>query len=165
MASACILYLAVEGVLLRRTSAPSKTARGETYLSVDSPHVAQFSALLADKPHIDIVLSSSWVGIAGFRFVLGILPEAIRRHVVGATVPGNRVLRRQLWASRGKSEWLAADVRRRDPQITTVLESDARHVPTPLRDDAVIVPCGLWAAESNDWSRLRQKLARSPNGV
>ncbi|MFM0412088.1 HAD domain-containing protein [Paraburkholderia dipogonis] len=140
---------------------PPKLARGETYLSIDSPHVARLSAMLTAEPHIDIVLTSSWVGIAGFRFVLGILPDSIRRLVVGATVPGNKVLRRQLKGSSGKSEWLAADVRRREPQIMTVLESDARHVPTPLRDEAVIVTNGLWAAEFDDWSRLRRMLLRT----
>jgi len=59
-----------------------------------------------------------------------------------------------------KSEWLAEDVRRRQPQVVTVLESDARHVPVPLRDEAVFVPNGLWAADHDDWRRLGRMLAR-----
>ncbi|BFG77763.1 hypothetical protein PTKU46_57960 [Paraburkholderia terrae] len=128
---------------------------------MDSPHVAQLSALLATEPHIDIVLTSSWVNIAGFRSVLDLLPESLRRRVVGATIPGNRLLRHRLNGNAGKSGWLAEDVRRRGPKVATVLESDARHVPVSLRDEAVIVPKGLWAAEHDDWSRLRRMLART----
>lgn len=161
MASPCILYLAVEGVLLRGTLAPPKLARGEIYLSVDGAHVAQLNGLLVDERHIDIVLTSSWVNTAGFHCVLDLLPESLRAHVVGATIPGNRSLRHRLSQNTSKSEWLAEDVRRREPQVVTVLESDARHVPVPLRDEAVIVPKGLWAAGHDDWSRLRQMLARA----
>ncbi|MGF6924372.1 hypothetical protein [Paraburkholderia sp. 40] len=119
------------------------------------------SALLADERHIDIVLTSSWVSIAGFRYVLDLLPESLRHRVVGATVPGNRVLRHPLSGSVGKNGWLAEDVRRREPQVASVLESDPRHVPVSLRDEAVIVPKGLWAAKHDDWSRLGRMLART----
>lgn len=161
MASPWILYLAVEGVLVRRTLTPPKLACGDIYLSVDSPHVAQLSALLADEQHIGIVLNSSWVSTAGFHYVMDLLPESLRKHVVGATIPGNRFLRHRVSQNTSKSEWLAEDVRRRVPTVVTVLESDARHVPVPLRDEAVIVPNGLWAAERDDWSRLRRMLSRT----
>ncbi|SMG39882.1 hypothetical protein SAMN06265784_103722 [Paraburkholderia susongensis] len=136
-------------------------ARGEIYLSIDSPHVAQLSTLLADERHIDIVLTSSWVNTAGFHCLLDLLPESLRERVVGATVPGNRALRHRLSQNTSKSERLAEDVRRREPQVVTVLESDTRHVPVPLRDEAVIVPKGLWAAGHDDWSRLRRMLSRT----
>lgn len=160
MASPWILYLAVEGVLLIGTSAPPRTARGATYLAVDSAHVTQLSALLVEERHIDVVLTSSWVNAAGFHCVLDLLPESLKAHVVGATIPGNRLLRHRLSQNTSKSGWLAEDVRRRQPQVVTVLESDARHVPVPLRDEAVIVPNGLWAAGHDDWRRLRRMLAR-----
>ncbi|WP_408467994.1 HAD domain-containing protein [Paraburkholderia sp. RL17-380-BIE-A] len=160
MASHSILYLAVEGVLLRRTFAPPRLGRGAIYLAIDSAPVTQLSALLVEEQHVDVVLTSSWVNTVGFHCVLDLLPESLGAHVVGATIPGNRLLRHRLSQNTSKSEWLAEDVRRRQPQVVTVLESDARHVPVPLRDEVVIVPNGLWAADHDDWRRLRRMLAR-----
>jgi len=92
---------------------------------------------------------------------LDLLPYSLRHRVIGATVPGNRMLcRRRHIEPNGRCTCLAADVQRRDPAVLTVLDSDALYVPVPLRDDTVIVPRGLWAAQLDDWSRLRDKLAR-----
>jgi hypothetical protein len=161
MAPSCVLYLAVEDVLVPRSAAPSKPST-DAYQFRDSPHATQLTDLLTDQEHVGVVVNSVWVAYFGFRYVLDLLPYSLRHRVIGATVPGNRMLcHRRLTEINSRCACLAADVRRREPALLTVLESDARHVPVPLRDDTVIVPRGLWAAQFEDWTLLRDKLART----
>ncbi|MGF6442608.1 hypothetical protein QF001_008452 [Paraburkholderia youngii] len=108
---------------------------------------------------MNIVINSAWVPVSGFRGVLNMLPAALRLRVIGATVPGNRLLRHYRADAVSKSTWLSSDVNRRDPEQLAVLDSDSRNVPVPLRDRAVVVSEGLWAATHDDWSRLRHMLA------
>ncbi|WP_424065326.1 HAD domain-containing protein [Paraburkholderia sp.] len=161
MARNCIFYLAVEGVLVPRGAVFHKLLPGDVHRFRESPHASQLSALVVDQEHVGVVVNSAWVSSLGFRCVLDFLPYPLRHRVIGATVPGNRMLRCR-WQTNtfGRCGWLAADVERREPAQLTVLESDARQVPVPLRDRAVIVPGGLWAAQIGDWIRLRDMLAR-----
>ncbi|MEX3981867.1 HAD domain-containing protein [Paraburkholderia sp. EG287A] len=157
MTSTFILYLSIEGVLvpLERPVSRYRTER----LAVDKPHARELADMLLDTDRIRIVINSAWIPISGFRTVLDMLPTELGVRVIGATAPGNRLLRNHRTACPcSKSRWLADDVNRREPTQLTVLDSDSRNVPVPLRDRAVIVPDGLWAASRDDWTRLRHML-------
>jgi len=162
MVPRCIFYLAVEDALLPRNAGRPGLLLSEVDSLRDSAHAGQLTALLTGHEHIGVVVNSLWVISLGFHFVLDTFPSALRHRVIGATVPGNRMLRsRRLTDTPGRCACLAADVKRRELACLTVLDSDALHVPVPLRDDAVIVQRGLWAAQPDDWTRLRDTLART----
>lgn len=162
MAPRSILYLTVEGVLIPRTAAsiPERGARWS--LHDDSSHLRQLTEILAENAHIAVVLHSVLVPRVGFRTIVQTFPGQLRSRIVGATVPGNRVIRKsRLDKHTNRYSWLSEDVSRRDPRQVTVLEGDARCVPVPLRERAVIVSAGLWAASRADWTRLRDLLTSS----
>lgn len=160
MDTSYIFYLAVEGVLLPR-GAPTSRSLTDVYQVRDSRHAIQLADLLREQEHVCVVVNSLWVASFGFRYVLDLLPHSLHHRVIGATVPGNRILRhRHRTGPDSRYTYLAADVQRRTPAVLTVLEGDASSVPVPFRDDTVIVSSGLWAARFDDWSRLREKLAR-----
>jgi hypothetical protein len=159
MAPRSILYLAVEGVLVPRSVTCSQLCSSESRLLRNSPHVARLAELLALNKHIDVVLNSGLVLELGFRAVLQLFPTLFCSRIVGATIPGNRVIRRRrLSQQSGRCAWLSADVERRQADQLAVLEHDARCVPVPFRDRAIIVSAGLGAATRDDWNRLRDLL-------
>ncbi|ABE32684.1 hypothetical protein Bxe_A0249 [Paraburkholderia xenovorans LB400] len=154
-----ILYLAVEGVLLSRSVTRSQLRSSEFRILKDSPHVARLAELLALNRQTDVVLNSRLVLELGFRALLQLFPTLFCSHIVGATIHGNRLIRcRQLSQQCGRCAWLSADAERRQAGQLVVLEHDARCVPVPFRDRAIIVSSGLEAATSEDWRRLRDLL-------
>jgi hypothetical protein len=157
MFSQTVLYLTLEGVLLPNARRPPSNEVDGIQLGAQ-PHFRKLTGLISQH-RICVVINSVWVLTLSFKSVMDMLPEELRIRVVGATVPGNRLLRHHRTAGElSKSEWLACDIRRREPSNLAVLESDSLSVPIPLRDRAVIVPQGLWAAVDDDWSRLRRIL-------
>lgn len=80
-----ILFLDFDGVLhpdaaFRERGKPVLRAQGELFM---------WANLLVDalegRPHVQIVLSTSWARELGFSRARDFLPEALRRRVVGAT--------------------------------------------------------------------------------
>lgn len=160
MAPRSILYLTVEGVLVPSATDSRRISDGECCSLKGGEHVERLEDLLAQNEHFGVVLNSSLILQLGFRAILQLFPSALRGRIVGATVPGNRVIRRCRFVRQcGRRTLLSADVERRQPEQLAVIEQDARCVPVPLRDRTVIVPKGLWAATHDDWNRLQELLA------
>jgi hypothetical protein len=161
MAPQSILYVTVEGVLVPSATYLCQLSDSESCSLKASEHVKQLEDLVAHYEQFGIVLNSSLIVQLGFRAIWQLFPSALRGRIVGATVPGNRLVRRGSFGRQtGRRTLLSADVERRQPEQLAVLEQDARCVPVPLRDRTVIVPKGLWAATLDDWNRLRQLLAQ-----
>ncbi|MDR5879421.1 hypothetical protein [Caballeronia sp. LZ032] len=159
-----MLYLTVEGVVVPRTVTRTQLTGAEPCRWSECRHLAYLADMVEPLEQLGIVLNSAWLPALGMQTVAGILPQRLRNLVVGATARGNRVIRRgKLPAAAGRREHLDADVRRRQPRQLTVLECDACSVPIPLRNDAVIVPHGLWAATSDEWRHLADKLTTQIN--
>lgn len=161
MAPRSILYVTVEGVLVPSAASLRRISDRESCSLKAGEHVGRLEELLAHNEQLGIVLNSSLIVQFGFRAIWQLFPSALRGRIVGATVPGNRLVRRcRFGRQTGRCTLLSADVERRQPEQLAVLEQDARCVPVPLRDRTVIVPNGLWAATLDDWNRLRQLLAQ-----
>lgn len=159
MAPRSVLYLTVEGVLVPRLTACKRPPESGLQPLEAGLHMERLTNLLTRHHQISVVLNTSLVPSLGFHNVLQLLPGLLRGRIIGATAPGNRFLRAgRLSLSSGRCAWLAADVRRRCPERLAVLEYDARCVPVPLRDRAIIVSRGLWAATTVDWDSLQDLL-------
>lgn len=160
MAPRSILYVTVEGVLVPSAASVRRLVDGESSSLEAGEHVERLEDLLAHNEDFGIVLNSSLIIQLGFRAIWQLFPSALRGRIIGATVPGNRLVRRcRFGRQSGRRTLLSSDVERRQPEQLAVLEQDPRFVPVPLRDRTVIVPNGLWAATLDDWNRLRQLLA------
>jgi hypothetical protein len=159
MAPRSILYVTVEGVLVPSAASSYRTSDGESCSLKEGEHVERLENLLAHNEQFGIVLNSSLIIQLGFRAIAQLFPSALRGRIVGATVPGNRLIRRcRFGRQTGRRTLLSADVERRQPERVAVLEQDVRCVPVSLRDRTVIVPKGLWAATRDDWNRLQELL-------
>lgn len=156
-----LLYLTVEGVVVPPTVSTGQLSGADSFRWREKKHLAELADIVGPMEWLGIVLHSDRLLEWGIRPVMGILPQTVRGRIVGGTIHGNRLIHRgKLPATPGRRARLDADVRRRQPDGLTVLECDARYVPVPLRDDAVIVSMGLWNASSEDWRRLRESLDR-----
>ncbi|WP_404989718.1 HAD domain-containing protein [Caballeronia sp. LZ062] len=115
--------------------------------------------LLKTADNAQVVLSSSWVAQHGYRAVLGLLPSALSSRVVGATVPGNRLLRTSVREeATSRRDLLERDYLRREPDAVLVLDCDARYVPMQLRESALIIENGLWRARTETWATITERL-------
>jgi hypothetical protein len=79
------LFLDLDGVLH-----PDAVYRGKHGLELRAPgylmmHAHILARILGRHPHVDIVLSTSWVRELGYDKTLSKLPESIRERVIGAT--------------------------------------------------------------------------------
>ncbi|WP_408115703.1 HAD domain-containing protein [Caballeronia grimmiae] len=159
-----MLFLTVEGVVVPRTLTRTRIAAADACRWSEYRHMTYLADMVEPIERLGVVLNSAWVPLLGMRTVTSILPHRLRDRVVGATTHGNRVIRRgQLCPAKGRRDYLDADVRRRQPRHLTVLECDACSVPIPLRNDAVIVPQGLWVATPDLWRELAYKLTTQTN--
>ena len=164
MAPRYMLYLTVEGVVVPRNVPRSRLSSAGSCCWRESRHLNDLADMVGPMEELGIVLNSDWLPELGMKTVMNILPQSLRSRIVGTTVPGNRIIRRcRLSAESSRRARLDADVRRRQPLELTVLECDARYVPIPLRDDALIVPAGLWGATPDDWQLLNDKLKKRAN--
>ena len=94
-----ILFLDFDGVLhyddvLVRNNAPVIFRTGYTLFQWVDPLIDE----LAPHPHVEIILSTSWVGVFGYDKSLAALPEALRQRVIGATYTN------QGWYSKTRSQ-------------------------------------------------------------
>lgn len=79
------LFLDLDGVLH-----PDAVFRGKRGLELRAPgylmmHAHILARILGRHPHVDVVLSTSWVRELGYDRTLAKLPETIRERVTGAT--------------------------------------------------------------------------------
>ncbi|KGS38273.1 hypothetical protein X992_5490 [Burkholderia pseudomallei MSHR5492] len=123
-----VLYLGVEGVLFMRPgSTKLQSWRHQTPRATPLPLLPAISRVLADVPNVSVVINSRLVAEFGYRGILNLLPEEIARATIGATMPGNRVHRRDAILSR--ADYLRADIRRRRPSHLVIVDASPYAIP------------------------------------
>lgn len=124
-----VMYLGVEGVLFenRRTNARFQRWQLETPHIKPLPLLPTISRLIAGQPDLSVVLNSWLIADHGYRSIINLLPEPIARHTIGATMPGNRMHRRDTTASR--ADLLRADIRRRCPNHLVIVDASSYAIP------------------------------------
>lgn len=135
-----ILYLGVEGVLLR-TRARSHT--GEcTARTLPRPEplslLEPVSTIVAHETKLKIVLNSWLVVDYGFRRLLRLLPAGIAQKAIGATISGNRLHSRPV-EYRARAELLREDVARRKPTQIIIVDASRSAIPTELLHRSICV--------------------------
>ena len=128
------LYLNPEGILYPRR--PTLCADDVRVLSAN---VALFDGLLAEFPSTQIVLHSWLVYDVGYHQAVGMLSPLAQEHIIGATVPGNRICRFRHPLKPTRREWLKADLKRRQPLYPVLLDTDARQVLPSLMEYSLII--------------------------
>jgi len=154
MATQRVVYLAVEGLLfplVANLKSPKSVG-----VSTDS-HMRRLGTMFEAFVNVGVVLNSCWVAKHGYRTVLDSLPRELRSKVVGATIPGNKLLGPSAATlNLSRRCLLDQDYFRRQPNEAIVLDTDVRVVPIPLRHRAFIVEGGLWRARESAWARLEE---------
>jgi|APAra7269096768_1048522.scaffolds.fasta_scaffold00081_10 hypothetical protein len=135
------LYLNFDGVLHPRSVRLQAGAKPQLLVS---GHTLFENNLLLERaiyarPHTRIVLHTWWVYLLGYRFAALQLPPAVQARVVGATLPGNRVLPRRSPSCGDRRDWLRSDVARRCPAHPLLVDCDSSQVPARLIDRALIL--------------------------
>lgn len=130
------LYLNPEGILHPPYAAPRQ---GTDSSDILANNVVLFEEVLRAFSSTAIVLHSWYVFQAGYREALWSLPSIARAHVVGATIPGNRLYRFNQPAITARREWLRADLQRRRPSNPILLDTDWGQVLPSLCESSLIV--------------------------
>ncbi|MCY1210453.1 hypothetical protein D9M68_134640 [compost metagenome] len=118
------LYLGFEGVLhpsdvtFREGKWPRLRAAGHEFFE-NGPHLVQ---VLASCPNTRIILHSWWVPRFGYWESVRLLPQTVQSRVIGATWPGNRLLRFRGKPVEMRRAWLEADLQRRRPANPVLLD-------------------------------------------
>jgi len=105
-------------------------------------------------PQTAIVLHSWWVPYLGLRAAREALPPTIQARVIGATWPGNRIVRFRRKPIDSRRDWLERDLMRRRPLNPVLLDYDSRQVPAALLDCACIVDSSSGIASTSARERL-----------
>lgn len=138
---AATLYLGFDGVLhpcgvrFRSGGKPQMLVAGHKLFE----HNPQLERVVYARPQTRIVLHTWWVFYVGYRVAARQLAPAAQARVIGATLPGNRILRSQTGPSTPRREWLRADVERRQPENPVLLDCDPLQVIARLTDRALIL--------------------------
>lgn len=130
------IYLNPEGILHPPYAAPKQ---GKESSDILASNVVLFEEVLRAFSTTEIVLHSWYVFQAGYREALWCLPSTARAHVVGATVPGNRLYRFHQPAITARRDWLRADLQRRRPSNPILLDTDWGQVLPSLCESSLIV--------------------------
>lgn len=142
--SELLLYLDFDGVL----------HPADVYLGSKGPELSQNCAghrlfehaealamMLATRPEICVVLSTSWVPLFGFDFAAASLPSALQRRVIGATFDARRDHAGYLSVARGYQ--VAADAKRRRAKRWLAIDDmtgdwPVHHVQRLVRSDPLL---------------------------
>ncbi|SFT95571.1 HAD domain-containing protein [Paraburkholderia aspalathi] len=124
-----VMYLGVEGVLFenRPTNVRFQRPQLGTLHLKPLPLLTTISRLIAGQPDLSVVLNSRLIADYGYRSIINMLPEPIARNTIGATIPGNRVHRRDATTSR--ADLLRADIRRRCPNHLVIVDASSYAIP------------------------------------
>jgi hypothetical protein len=134
-----ILYLGLEGVAFaRRPTMYVPRCEREESCKQPLPLLEPLSELIATCPQLAVVINSWLVVDFGYRRVLQWLPDTIASRIIGATFQGNRVHRRDI-TYQSRLELLRADIRRRAPDVVTILDGSGASVPVEHDSRAIVV--------------------------
>lgn len=135
------LYLGFDGVLhprnvrLHEGETPRLLVAGHT-LFENSPWLER---VICARPKTRVILHTWWVFYSGYRCAAQRLPPTVQARVVGATLPGNRLLHVANMPLVPRREWLRADIERRRPENPVLIDCDVRQVLAKLTDRALIL--------------------------
>ncbi|MEA3102735.1 HAD domain-containing protein [Caballeronia mineralivorans] len=135
---ASVIYLGVEGVLFARRC-PAHIPR----YHLEAPHadplplLERISGIADEHQNLSIVINSWWVVDYGYRSVLNLLPDAIARRTIGATIQGNRVHRRVVRLPR--VDILRADIKRRHPSSLVIVDASSSAIPFEYLSESVLI--------------------------
>lgn len=159
-----VLYLDFDGVLhggevgLDASRRPYLLGPGVLFEYAD-----RLAAVLDPYPGVDIVLSTSWVRIKGYRYACTRLPAALQQRVIGATWHSrfgrNDELRFWWTASASRYDQIVSDVSRRRPARWLALDDDAQGWPARARQHLIQCDPVLGLGEPRVQCQLASRLA------
>lgn len=159
-----ILYLDFDGVLhggdvgLDAHRRPYLLGSGELF-----EYAGRLVTVLGPYPGVDIVLSTSWVRIKGYRYACKRLPLALQQRVIGATwhsrFSRNEELRFWWTTSASRYDQIVSDVSRRRPAQWLALDDDAEGWPASARRHLIQCDPALGLSEPRVRCQLESRLA------
>jgi hypothetical protein len=159
-----VLYLDFDGVL--HGGEVGLDARRRPYLlgpGMLFEYADRLATMLGPYPDVDIVLSTSWVRIKGYRYACKRLPAALQQRVIGATwhsrFAGNEELRLWWMGSASRYDQIVSDVSRRRPAHWLALDDDAEGWPARARRHLIQCDPVLGLGESRVQGQLASWLA------
>jgi hypothetical protein len=131
-----ILFLDLDGVA--HPADVYVTPEGIT-LTAEGHHLFENLPLLAGAlgalPRLEIVLSTQWVAVAGYRATLARLPPSLRKRVIGATTFG---IDPRVWRKQSRFEQIAGYASRNHRERWVALDDDARGWPEDERHRLIL---------------------------
>lgn len=169
MSDRITLFLDLDGVLH-----PDSVYRGKHGLELRAPgylmmHAHILARILGRHPHVDIVLSTSWVRELGYDRTLAKLPETIRERVIGAT--WHRKMKTESgydpFSHMSRFEQIHSHVRRNAVQRWLALDdlhSGTESWPEGFLDHLILCQQDQGLGDSGVQERLKQALALYQEG-
>lgn len=157
-----VIYLDFDGVL--HPDEAYQDDKGRVYLRGPGQlfeHAPVLVDALAPYPDARIVLSTSWVRMKGYGWVLKRLPEGLRTRVIGATwhsSVGKDWDKLQWWKNASRYQQILHDVQRRHPAQWFAIDDDLEGWPDSDRER--VLACSPLIGLSGESARvkLRTKL-------
>ena len=156
--SSPIVFLDYDGVL---HPAEVYRRRGRIVLMREGINLFEWSPMLVDAlaphPNTQLVLSTSWVRVLGFKRALEWLPATLRRRIVGATWHSR--MSQAWWERSSRFEQIHAYVRRHECQRWLAIEDDHEHWNAEHHANLVALDGDLGLAQPEKLEELRRKLS------
>lgn len=136
-----VIYLDFDGVL--HSDEVYQDHQGRVYLLGHGQlfeHSPVLVEALAPYPDVRIVLSTSWVRLKGYGWVLKRLPKGLRERVIGATWHsdfGRDSEERFWWRYASRYRQILRDVQRRQPERWFAIDDDLEGWPDNDREHVV----------------------------
>ena len=113
--------------------------------------------LLAPHPHVQIVLSTSWVRVKSFNYAKHRLSQSLRDRVIGATYHKGLMVADTFAAmSRGLQIW--SDVLRRQPTDWLAIDDDDFGWPAWCKDKLVLTDAQLGLSDPAVQQAIKERL-------
>jgi hypothetical protein len=157
-----ILFLDFDGVL---HPCDVFLKKGQPVLMADGhglfEHAEKLAVMLEPHPHVQIVLSTSWVQAFGFELAMSYLPVALQERVVGSTF--ERVLEYNQQTRFGQiSKYLDWHEQHHGPVEWVAIDDDRYGWPDQLRHRLVLTDEWFGLGEVNTQQALLAKLSGGP---
>jgi hypothetical protein len=114
--------------------------------------------LLAPRPDVKIVLSTSWVRVKGFGYAKKQLTPSLQSRVIGATFH-RREMRKDVFDNMSRGEQIFANVLRRRPTAWLALDNDDQNWPDSCRGNLIKTQDQLGLSDPAVEAAIRARLA------
>ncbi len=170
MSDRITLFLDLDGILH-----PDAVYRGKRGLELRAPgylmmHAHILARILGRHPHVDIVLSTTWVQELGYDRTLAKLPESIRERVIGATWHRRMKIESGYdpFTHMTRFEQIHSHVRRNAVQLWLAIDdlhSGTEDWPAEFQDHLILCQQNQGLGDPGVQDRLNQALALYQEGV